>query len=50
MSHIEGYNMIQKFACEESERYSTKISKSGTGNGILVKKGISYNILEWGCY
>ena len=36
--------------CEEDELYSTRIQKPGTGNAILMREGVSYNLLEWGCW
>ena len=49
-SHVEDYQIVQKFRVEEDEKYSTKISKSGTGLGILIRKDIRHNLLEWACY
>ena len=49
-SHIPGYHIIQKFRCEEDQIYSSRIYKPGSGIGILIKQGISYNLLEWACW
>ena len=49
-SHVPHYDIIQKFACEDDQQYSTFIQKPGTGTAILVKKGISYNLLEFACW
>ena len=49
-SHIPGYQIIQKFMCEDREIFSTKIQQPGTGNVILIRNGLSHNILEWACW
>ena len=49
-SHVPGYQLVQKFACEEDLQYSTRLQQPGTGNVILVKQGVSYNLLEWECW
>ena len=49
-SHIPGYHIIQKFRCEEDQNYSSRIYRPGSGIGILIKQGISYNLKEWACW
>ena len=51
-SHIPGYNIIQRHMVqnEDYDTNSTKIQQPGTGNCILLRIGMCYNILDWGCW